>query len=171
MKRFELTSRRAILLGSGALAAVFAVYPAMRQVGRYPAPSQPFEQLGPKTAAVYALLGDFLAPPGGPLPGSGGDAESLARLDRLLSAVPSHTATLLTALPLAFEHATALDRYGARSLSHLPADRQQAFLAEWAETDDLIRAQLFMGLRSVVGMMYFERADVVRAMHIAPECG
>ena len=171
MKRFELTSRRAILLGTGALAAVMAVYPAMRQVGSYPTPAQSFAQLGPKTAAIYALLGDFLAPAGGPLPGSGGDAESLARLDQLLASVPSQTATLLMALPLAFEHATALDRYGARSLSHLPPDRQRAFLAEWADADDLVRAQLFMGLRSVLGMMYFERADVVRAMHIAPGCG
>jgi hypothetical protein len=171
MQRFELTSRRALLLGSGALAALAAVYPALRQVGRYPAPRQPFQELGPKTAAIYALLGDFLAPPGGPLPGSGGDDVSLARLDQLLGSVPDHTARLLRALPLAFEHATALDRYGARSLSHLPAERQQAFLAAWADADDLVHAQLFMGLRSVVGMVYFERADVVRAMGIAPGCG
>jgi len=171
MQRFELTSRRAILLGAGAVSALAVLYPALRQVGSYPATDQPFQELGPKTAAIYALLGDFLAPPDGPLPGSGGDATSLARLDQLLASVPDHTALLLQALPLAFEHATALDRYGARSLSHLPPDRQRAFLTEWADADDLVRAQLFMGLRSVVGMMYFERSDVVRAMGIAPGCG
>ncbi|MEZ4320040.1 MAG: hypothetical protein R3F61_21195 [Myxococcota bacterium] len=171
MQKLELSRRNVLLLGSGAVALLLGVYPAMRQIGCYPAPPEPFEHLGAKSAAIYALLGDFLAPPGGPLPGSGGDLESLRRLDRLLGSVPSTTATLLRALPLAFEHSTALDRYGARSLYHLPPDRQREFLVEWAEADDLIRAQLFMALRSTVGMMYFERPEVVRAMHIAPGCG
>ena len=131
----------AALLGAGAVPALAVLYPALRQVGSYPATDQPFQELGPKTAAIYALLGDFLAPPDGPLPGSGGDATSLARLDQLLASVPDHTALLLQALPLAFEHATALDRYGARRLSHLPPDRQRAFLTEWADADDLVRAQ------------------------------
>ncbi len=170
MPTFDLTRRRAIVLGAAAVAALLAAYPLVRQVGAYPDPEQEFEHLGPKTAAIYALLGDFLAPPSELLPGSGGDAKSLARLDQMLGAMPERMRTLLLALPMAFEHATALRRYGARSLYHLPADRRVEFLNEWAQADDLVRAQLFMALRTIVGQMYFERDEVMRAMRVAPGC-
>lgn len=170
MPTFQLSRRRAIVLGAGAVAALTGLYPALRQLGSYPEPQQTFEHLGPKTAAIYGLLGDFLAPPSDRLPGSGGDAKTLARIDRMLGAMPERMRMMLLALPLAFEHATALDRYGARSLSHLPPERQVAFLTEWAQADDLIRAQLFMALRSVVGQAYFEREEVMAAMHVAPGC-
>ena len=163
-------SRRGLLLGAGATALLVAAYPVVRQVGTYP-PVEGMTHLDAKGAAIWRVVGDFLAPPGGPLPGSGGDDVSLARIDALLGNVPEHTRTLLTALPWVFEHGTALDRYGARSLVHLPAERQRADLEAWAHSDEVIVAQLFMAARSVIGMADFERADVVAAMGIAPNCG
>lgn len=153
----------------GAAAALLAGYPAIRQIGTYP--ETVHAHLTPMAAEVYRILGDFVIPPGGPLPGSGGDAIALQRLDRLLGEVPADVRTLLLALPLAFEHGTALEAYGARRMSALSPDRQLQYLQEWADSDDLVKAQLFMALRSVLGMAYFERGDVLRAMGVSPGCG
>lgn len=164
-------SRRHILLGSAAVGLLTAAYATLRQVGTYPPPPDPYEVLTPKSAAIYREIGDFLLPPGGPLPGSAGDRESMRRLDNFLARLPLHQARLLLALPLAFEHGTALDRFGARAMTHLPADRRHAYLVSWAEASDVLSAQLWMAIKTVYGMTYLDRADVQRAMHLPPFCG
>ena len=126
--------------------------------------------VSPRAVAVFTVMGDFVVPPGGPLPGSGGDDETLARLDALMARVTPEMRDLLEKLPLPFEHGTALDRYGARRMTRLPPERQQAYLWWWANNDQLVPAQLFMAFRSLLGLTYFERPDVLEAMHIGQPC-
>lgn len=165
-----LVSRRQLVLGAGAVGLLTAAYAALRQVGFYPQPEVPYVTLTPKSASIYQEIGDFLLPAGGPLPGSGGDTTTLSRIDELLTELPNHQARLLLALPLAFEHGTALDRFGARAMTHLPPERRQLYLASWAEATDILSAQLWAAVKTVYGMAYFERPDVQRAMGIAPFC-
>jgi len=164
-----LLSRRRLLVGGAAAALLVTVYPLLRQLGGR-AEEGPYRHLTPRTAAIFSVLGDFLSPPGGPLPGSAGDAATLERIDMILEHVPAETRRLVLALPLVFEHGTALDRYGARTLTRLGPERRASYLLRWARADDLLRAQLFTALRTIFGMAYFERPEVVRAMGIAPAC-
>lgn len=166
-----ILTRRQLLLGGAAVGLLTVAYTTLRQVGVYPDPGAAYLHLSPKSVAAYRVLGDFVSPPGGPLPGSAGDDETLRRIDALLDAVPVETRRLLLGLPLAFEHGSALSRFGARTLTKLPELKQRQYLLSWAHAPDVMRAQLFMALRSVLAMAYFERADVVRAMGIAPGCG
>ncbi len=166
-----LLSRRGVLVLGGAAAAALAGYPVIRQVGSYPEPDEDYDWLTPMAVTVFAILGDFVVPPGGALPGSGGDPRTLRRIDALLGAMPASMRTLVLRLPLVFEHGTAARRYGARRLSALPEARRRDELQAWARADDLVRAQLFMALRSLLAMAYYERPDVLRAMGIAPGCG
>lgn len=163
-------SRRHLLLGAGAIGLLGVAGATLRQLGRYPAPTQDFRQLDAKSAAIFAVFGDFLVPPGGALPGSGGDAITLARLDLQLDAMPLETRDLILWLPLVFEHGTALDRLGSRCLCALSAPERHAYLTDWASATDLLRSQLFVAMRTLYGMAYFERPDVIAAMGIAPRC-
>ena len=167
-------SRRTVLRLSAAAAGLAAVGGAAmvaRQIDDPPATTGTFRWLPPRAAATFAAFGDFLVPPGGALPGSGGDATTLTRLDAQLGAMPTEMRDLILLLPLVFEHGTALDRLGSRSLCHLDKDARLAYLTRWAEATDLFRAQLFTAMRTLYGLAYFERPDVVRAMGIAPRCG
>lgn len=168
--RIQLSRRQLLVLGAASTGLLTAAYAGLRQVGTYPDPPATLTVLTPKSAAIYQEIGDFLLPPGGPLPGSGGDVVTLSAIDRLLERLPNHHARLLLALPLAFEHGTALDRFGARSMTHLPAERRHAYLASWAESTEVVTAQLWMAVKTVYGMTYLERPDVQGAMGLTPFC-
>lgn len=164
-------SRRALLFGAAASGLLAAAYASLRQVGSYPKPSQAFAQLTAKEAWVYALIGDFILPPDGLLPGSGGDALTLAGIDRFLDGLPVHHRRMVRSLPHVIEHGPALDRFGARSMSRLPEPRREAYLGGWAQADEGIEAQLWSALKLAYGIGYFGRSDVRAAMGLAPYCG
>jgi hypothetical protein len=149
---------------------LLAAYPALRQVGSYPAQPLDLQILTPKEVAIFRRLGDFLIPPGTELPGSGGDDETIRRIDRLLAGAPDEKRRLLRALPLVFEHGTALDTYGARRLTALPSELGDRFLAEWASSDDPLKSQLWVAAKTAFGFSYFERPDVLAAMGWAVAC-
>ncbi len=164
-------TRRHLIFGTAATAALTAAYHGVRQAGTYgPAPFET-QVVTPKQATVYRIVGDFMLPTGGGLPGSGGDADTLRRIDQFIATLPTQKRTLVSALPLAFEHGTLLDRYGARCLSALPDARAQAYLTSWAEGSDIVTQQLWLAMKSIVSMGYFDRPDVLAAMHMAAACG
>jgi hypothetical protein len=167
----QLSRRQLLVLGGAATAVAALAYPALRQVGSYPEPGVPLRELSPKEAAVYRVVGDFLLPPGSDLPGSGGDDETLMRIDELHGGLPPHHARMLSALPHVIEHGPVLDRFGARSLTWLGAEEREAYLMRWAAGQTLLEAQLWSALKLVYGLTYFERMDVRRAMGLTPYCG
>ncbi len=166
-----LSRRQALAVGAGGAALLATAYATLRQVGTYEAPSQDFVTLTPKEAVIFERLGEFMLPGGNGLPGSGGDAITLAGIDRLLTGLPPHKLTLVRALPHVFEHGTTFDRYGARCMSKLPDDRCERYLEDWANDETAIRAQLWAALKMVFGMTYFERHDVLKAVDCPIPCG
>ena len=80
----------------------------MRHVGEYPKSDLGLRNLSDKEAHIYRTIGSWLLPPGGPLPGHGGDDETILGIDAMLNHVPAGKRSLLAALPLVFEHGTAL---------------------------------------------------------------
>jgi hypothetical protein len=165
----ELT-RRGLVLGGAAAAALTAAWPLVRQAGTYPTPSWSPRVLTPRDVAVYAVVGDFLVPPGAGLPGSAGDESTLKRLDVWLAGAPEHKARLLAALPLVLEHGTALDRYGSRALTRLPPPLQEASLQAWADSRVATTAQIWAAVRMIFGFAYFERVDVAQAVRLPFLC-
>ncbi len=163
-----------LVFGGAATGVLLTAYAGLRQVGKYPDPGPQLaglKVLSPKQVAVYRRLGDFLLPPGGPLPGSGGDDETIRRMDAFYASMPEHKQKLTGALPLAFEHGTSLDRFGARCLTRLPEDRCEAYLGAWADSTVVVKAQLWTALKTFYGMTYFERPGVLAAMGFAIPCG
>lgn len=159
-----LSRRRVLGLGVAATTLLATAWHGVGHLGEYPPLPFPARALTPKTAAVLAVLGDWLLPPGGPLPGSGGDAETIRLIDEFLADLPPHHALLMKALPLAFEHGTALDRFGASRLTALSTEEQHRFLDEWASATDVVHSQLITALKMLWNTTYLERADVQLAM-------
>jgi hypothetical protein len=166
-----LSRRQVFALGAAASALLAAAYATLRQVGVYETPNQAYEILTPKEVAVLKRLGAFLLPPGSPLPGHGGDDETLRRIDELLAGLPEHKRRLVRALPQVFEHGTTLERYGARCMSKMSDDRCDEYLTDWANDETVIRAQLWVAGKTLYGMSYFERPDVLAAMACPIQCG
>jgi len=163
-----------LVFGTAATGVLAAAYAGLRQVGKYPEPGPALaglQVLGPKEVAIFQRLGDLLLPPGGPLPGSGGDDESVRRMDAFYASMPEHKLALTLALPLAFEHGTGLDRFGARCLTSLPDGRCETYLSGWSDSTVIVKAQLWTALKTFYGMTYFERPDVLAAMGFAIPCG
>ena len=166
----DLSRRQFLLLGAAATGLLASAYATLRQVGEYPVSDLGLDLLGDKEVHILRLMGDWAIPPGGPFAASGGDDEALRGFDRYLGSLPEHTRSLALALPLVFEHGTALDRFGARRLTRLAPDRQDAWLREFAEGDAL-RAQLFMAYKSLLAMPFFDRPEVLRGMGYTTGCG
>lgn len=165
-------SRRQVLgMGTATVALLLAAWHGVGHLGAYPPLDLPARALTPKTAAILRVLGDWLLPPGGPLPGSGGDAQTMGLIDEFLDALPPHHRMLMLAVPLLFEHGTALDRLGADRLTAMSPPDQQAFLDRWFEADDVVHAQLVTALKMIWNTTYLERADVQLAMGIPQLCG
>jgi hypothetical protein len=163
-------TRRRLLLGGAAAGVAAAAYATLRQVGRYPDAEPGYKLLDPKQVAIFQVLGDYLLPPGGPLPGSGGDRDTLTRLDSYVGGMPPDRAWVVMGLALVFEHGTAFDRYGARRLTQLPAERRAQYLKAWSKSSVVVQQQLWMAARSILGVVYFDRADVLAAMKMNIAC-
>jgi len=166
-----LSRRHFLGLGTATLGLLAVAWQTVGQLGSYP--SLPFaaHTLTPKTAAILAVLGEWLLPPGGPLPGSGGDIDSLKMIDDFLGGLPAHHKMLILALPLLFEHGTALERFGADRLTAMAPDQQQAYLDRWFFSDEVLRAQLITALKIIWSPTYLDRADTQIAMGIPVLCG
>lgn len=150
-----------------------AAYATVRQIGTYPEPLQAYRTLIPKEVAIFKRLGEYLIPPSELFTGHGGDAETLRRLDALLADLPQHKRALVRALPHVFEHGTGLDRFGARCMSKLSDEKCEAYLDDWSTLEDgelLLRQQLWMGLKTLYGMTYWERPEVLAEMGCPVPC-
>ena len=165
----HLLSRRHFLLGVGATTLLSAAI-ALPQLGSYPKTTLEVQTLSDREVHIYRILGDWLLPSGGGLPGSGGDDITIIRIDTLLTNLPSEQRQLLRALPLVFEHGTALNRFAQSRMSSLPPQEQEMYLRSWTESSNLISAQLVAALRTMYALSYFERIDVQEAMHVPPSC-
>jgi hypothetical protein len=139
-------------------------------VGNHPPPPVGVTTLSAKEVAIFRVIGDFALPPGGAMPGSGGDDTTIGVLDGMMASAPPDKQTLLRALPLVFEHGTALDRFGSRALTQLSPERQHAYLTRWAHTQVVIPAQLWVAAKTLFAFGYFERPEVLEAMGLSVAC-
>ena len=170
-KHLSLTiSRRQLLFGSGSLALLASAHATLPHVGSYAEPAVHLPNLSPKEAAVYSRLGRWLLPEGGPLPGHGGDDVTLAGIDSMLAGLPEGRRWLLSALPMVFEHGTALDHFGAERLTAIPDESAEAYLSAWARSASVIHAQLMAAAKALYGFAYFERPEVLASMQLTPHC-
>ena len=163
-------SRRHFIFGAGALSVLTLAYAGLRQTGCYEAETLELTALSDKAAAIYRKAGRILIPETEWFPGHGGDDETLYGIDRMMQGVPEGSKWKLNALPLVFEHGTALDRYGSKRLSALSDDDAHAYLQRWSESSLLIKAQLMIALKTMYAFSYFERGDVLAAMGRTPHC-
>lgn len=161
-------TRRQFLLGSSATALLLAAGTSLRQVGDYPKSSLDLRNLSNKEAHIYRTIGSWMLPPGGPLPGHGGDDQTILGIDAMLNHVPAGKRRLLAALPLVFEHGTALTL--SQRLTEMNSTDAAEYLQGWATSTQLVPAQLFAALRTMYGFSYFERVDVLTAMGMPPIC-
>lgn len=169
MAEFRLT-RRNFLIGTSATLLLSSLYSGYRQLGTYPSHSLNVQNLSDKEVFLYQILGNWLIPPNQGLSGSGGDDQSILAIDQLFEFVPEGKRFLLSALPLAFEHGTALHEFGAISLSQMPPEKQSEYLNAWGDSANLIKTQLFAALKTIFGFSYFEREEVLKEMNISPFC-
>ena len=163
-------SRRHFIFGAGATALLSAAFAGVRHLGRYPIESIPLVSISNKAAAIYRKAGRILIPETDWLPGHGGDDETLRRIDAFLKGVPEGATWKIAALPLVFEHGTALDRFGSKRLTKLSNDDAHDYMKRWSESNSLTKAQLLVALRTMYSFSYFERDDVLRAMGRKPHC-
>ena len=165
----HLLSRRHFLLGAGA-AGLLSSAILIPQLGSYPETTIEVQTLSDREVHIYQLLGDWLLPPGGGLPGSGGDDITIKRIDALLTNLPPDQRQLLKALPLVFEHGTALNRFAQSRMSSLSGKERDEYLRSWTQSSNLVSAQLVAALRTMYALSYFERIDVQNSMHVPPIC-
>ncbi|MEC7984135.1 MAG: hypothetical protein VX278_03155 [Myxococcota bacterium] len=163
-------SRRQFLFGAATLAALSAAAALIPQIGTYPPNELDLRYLSDREAHIYRILGEWLLPPGGSLPGSGGDDETIVRIDAMFADLPQAQRIRLFGLPLLFEHGTGLDRFAARRMTSLSPEAREAYLRGWAESDNLIKIQLLAAIRTMYAFSYFERPDVLYAMGLSPHC-
>ena len=121
-------NRRNFILGTASMTLLTSAYASFRQIGEYPISDLNLPHLSDKEIHIYSIIGSWLIPESSLLPGFGGDEETIQGIDELFAFVPEGKRFLLSALPLAFEHGTALEYFGARSLSQLSSEEQIQYL-------------------------------------------
>ena len=163
-------SRRHFLFGAGAISLLTTAYGVLPQIGAYPDSKLQLDTLSHKEAAIYRVIGEWLLPNGGPLPGHGGDDVTVLGIDRLLKDLPPGKRDLLRALPLVFEHGTALNRFGSERLTYLSSKDKEDYLNTWTTSTFLVQAQLLAAVKAIYGFAYFEREDVLKATGLPPFC-
>ena len=168
-QRLNIT-RRQLLFGTGALSLLGTAFALYRQTGEYPEDPIELLSLSHKEAAIYRYIGKWMIPPGGPLPGHGGDDETLRRIDQVVLNLPEGKRWLLGALPLVFEHGTAFNRFGSKRLTMLATEDGHPYLEEWANSEWEINMQLFAALKTMYGFSYFERDDVLKTIISEHHC-
>ena len=160
------------MFGAAATGVLATAWATVRQVGGpYREPPPNLLAMSPKEYQVFGIVGDFLIPPGGELPGSAGDEITLRGVDAFIHSAMPDKRWLMLSLAHVFEHGTALDRYGARSLTRLPPHLQRVDLEAWATSTTLVSAQLWMAAKSIYAFPYFDRPDVRDAMRFRAVCG
>ena len=165
----HIITRRQFLLGSGAISILTAAH-LLPQIDSYPTHQIPVHALSDRTVHIYRILGNWLIPEGGGIPGSGGDDITIQRIDALHRHLPEGQQFLLSALPLVFEHGTALNRFASKRMTSLSPKERDTYLSSWMTTTELIPAQLVAALRTMFAMTYFERIDVQQAINTPPSC-
>ena len=160
-----------MLLGAGAVSILTLAWQGYRHLGGYPKAEFQCESLSDREVAILKAIGDCLIPPGGGIPGSGGDTLTLQRIDKMLVGVPEDKRFLLSALPLAFEHGTALFAFGGPRLTDMSPSERTEYLQKWAESDNLIQCQLMAAVKALYGFGYFDRDDVLQACGLPYFCG
>ena len=166
----HILSRRQFLLGSAALSILVSASITLPQLGSYPDHDLPVKVLSSKNVHIYRTLGNWLIPADSGMPGSGGDDTTIVAIDALFHQLPKDQEVLLLALPLVFEHGTALNRFASARLSALPPDQLDRYMRSWATSSSLVSAQLFAALRTIFGLSYFERLDVQEAISMPAPC-
>ncbi len=139
-------------------------------LGSYPQPAIAFKSLSAREAHIYQIIGQWLIPPNDTLPGHGGDAITLQNIDDLIAEVPEATRTLLSALPLAFEHGSLVLAWGSRRMSDMDATALDTYLRSWMESTLTAQCQLVAALKTLYGFAYYERTDVLEAIQIPGVC-
>ena len=158
-------------MGAGAVSLLTLVWQSHRHLGQYPKAGFDCTTLSDREVHILQVIGDWLIPPGGGIPGSGGDSVTIKRIDAMLLGVPEHKRFLLSALPLAFEHGPLLFAFGGPRLTEMSEEAKQSYLQSWAESDNLIQCQLMAAIKTLYGFGYFDRDDVLQACGLPYFCG
>ena len=98
-----MISRRNLLIGSAGVGMISAAI-GVGHLGSYPDTPVALSNLTPREAHIFQVIGRWIVPPSSGLPGHGGDTVTLKHIDAMLAEVPEGMRTLLSGLPLAFEH-------------------------------------------------------------------
>ncbi len=164
-----MISRRQFLIGSAGVGLITAAA-GVRHVGSYPDSGLTLQTLSNREVHIYRTIGRWMAPPSEDLPGHGGDDQSIRNIDRLIADVPEGTRTLLSALPMAFEHGPLLLEWGAKRMTDLDEEALDAYLHDWTTSTVTAQCQLMAALKTLFGFAYYERTDVLEAIRIPGVC-
>ena len=164
-----MISRRHFLIGSAGVGLISTAI-GVRHITTYPKSVIELKTLSNREAHIYAILGEWMAPPTDGLPGHGGDSISVANIDRLIAEVPEATRTLLLGLPLAFEHGALLLDWGGKRLSAMTVNEMDAYMNLWITSSLLPVQQLLAALKTIFGFAYYERQDVLDAIGLPGSC-
>lgn len=159
-------SRRNLLVGGGALAALAAVsVPAVV----LPEAAEGRFLLGDAELRLVQAVGEALFPPGNPLGVSGAEVDLATRVDELLGDYLDGEVGLVFRYVLRLlEHGTLASR--GTSFSVLSLDERVDVLATWADTGVLPRRLAYDALRLVYGMAFMTSPRALSAVGWAPRC-
>ena len=153
------------------LIVVAALWAARRIFFAYPKPRDRYQVIAAREAAFLDAVAETTFPAGGSIPISGRDADTTARLDGMLTALPARQRGLIRALFLLVEQATlffpAPGAGGFRRFSALRAEQRAAVLRGWLESRFFVRQLVFGALRALLTMAYLEHPGVARHLGLA----
>ena len=164
-----MISRRNLLIGSAGVGMITAAV-GVGHLGPYPDSQISLTNLSPREAHIFQVIGRWMAPPTDGLPGHGGDTITLKHIDEMLGEVPEGMRTLLSGLPLAFEHGPILLKWGSRRMTELSETDIDEYLTEWSQSTLTPMCQLMAALKTLYGFAYYERSDVLEAIGIPGIC-
>ena len=164
-----MISRRNFLIGSAGVGMITAAV-GVGHLGSYPDPPIELTNLSLREAHIFRMIGQWMAPPTEGLPGHGGDMTTLKNIDEMLGEVPEGMRTLLSGLPLAFEHGPLLLKWGSRRMTDLSEADLDEYLTTWSQSTLTPLCQLMAALKTLYGFAYYERSDVLEAIGIPGIC-
>ena len=164
-----MISRRNFLIGSAGAGMITAAV-GVGHLGGYPDPTISLRNLSAREAHIFQVIGRWMVPPTDGLPGHGGDHITLGHIDEMLAEVPEGMRTLLSGLPLAFEHGPLLLKWGSRRMTELSETELDEYLTEWSQSTLTPMCQLMAALKTLYGFAYYERSDVLEAIRIPGVC-
>jgi hypothetical protein len=153
------------------LIVVAALWALRRVFFAYPRPRDRYQVIAAREAAFLDAVSETTFPAGGSIPISGRDADTTARIDGMLTALPARQRGLIRALFLLLEQATlffpAPGAGGFRRFSALRAEQRAAVLSGWLESRLFVRQLAFAALRALLTMAYLEHPAVARHLGLA----